>query len=267
MTVTRFVQPAMNEHLEHFPAAIEFLSRDRHANRELLLALQYEPVTALHVAFVAGAPTGVLVQGPGPFNPDPDWIRLDAGDETSVDELIQRISLDARLIVSVHRPWMTERLRTAYGLHPTGAGVYGYLIDRTQYVPPAQGTARLLTLDDIGLVERSACGWTRSYFERLFDEARHPWAIIRDGEIVCRASSGYCYADTEEVVGVWTHPQWRGRGLAQAIVRAVTADILQRFPYAAYTTTYDNQASQAVARAVGFQRCFAAASLQRIAED
>ena len=62
-----------------------------------------------------------------------------------------------------------------------------------------------------------------------------------------------------------THERWRGRGLARALVRVVAADILERSHYAAYTTTYDNYASQAVARAVGFELCFAARSYQRSA--
>ena len=33
----------------------------------------------------------------------------------------------------------------------------------------------------------------------LFDERRHPWAIVREGRIVSRASSGYPAAGSEEV--------------------------------------------------------------------
>jgi hypothetical protein len=46
------------------------------------------------------------------------------------------------------------------------------------------------------------------------------------------------------------------------LVAALVADILERSRYAVYTTTYNNGASQAVARAVGFQPCFAATSYE-----
>lgn len=252
----------MNEYLPHYAEAIAFLDRDAYANRELLLALCYEPVTTLGLAWEGSAVAGVLVRGPGPFNPDPDWLRIEACDAAAVRTLLADINLTPRLVVSIHRPWIGRLLTQHYGLRRTGTGVYGYIIERHQLLAPVGSETRLLTIHDSALVEHSNCGWTRSYFARLFDEGRRPWAIVRDGTIVSRASSGYPYADSEEVVGVWTHPHWRERGLAQQIVHAVTADILERFRYATYTTTYDNLASQAVARAVGFQSSFAADSYQ-----
>lgn len=252
----------MNEYLPHYTATIRFLDRDPYRNRELLLALEYEPATRLHLAWDAGAISGVLVRGPGPFNPDPDWLRIEACDAAAVHTLMAQVELTPRLVFSIHRPWIGQLLREHYGLAPTGTGVYGYTLEHAQLVAHSPGAAQLLTARDAELVERSGCGWTPGYFARLFSEGRRPWAILRDGKIVSRASSGYPHAESEEVVGVWTHPHWRGNGLARELVYAVTADILQRFRYVTYTTTYDNLASQAVARAVGFQPSFAADSYQ-----
>lgn len=252
----------MNAHLPHYAAAIRFLERDAHANRELLLALQYEPVKDLRVAFRGAEVRGVLVRGAGPFNPDPDWLRLEALDVAAVDALLDGIVITPRLVLSVHRPAIGRHLAEHYGVRATGTGVYGYLLRRAGLILPATIEARLLTPRDSALVERSECGWSRGYFEQLFADSRRPWAVIREGLIVSRASSGYGQRDSEEVVGVWTDPRWRGQGLARGLVAAVAADILERMPYATYTTTYDNLASQAVARAVGFQPCFAADSYQ-----
>ncbi|HEX6291693.1 MAG TPA: GNAT family N-acetyltransferase [Herpetosiphonaceae bacterium] len=252
----------MNEHLPHYAAAVDFLSRDPLANRELLLALRSEPVEQLQVARRDQVAVGVLIAGPGPFIPDPYWIRLDASDEAALDVLMQAFALTERHTLSIHRPWIGVLLRARYGMQPNGMGVYGYLLDRGQLVAHDHAQVRMLTPRDVGLVERSHCGWTRSYFQRLFVAGRRPWAIVQDGAIVCRASSGYPDAYSEEVVGVWTHPRWRGRGLARSLVSAVAADILERVSYAAYTTTYDNLSSQAVARTVGFRLCFAADSYQ-----
>jgi RimJ/RimL family protein N-acetyltransferase len=252
----------MNACLPHYAAAVDFLSQDPHVNRELLLALRAEPIAKLQVAFRGGTAVGVLICGPGPFIPDPYWVRLDAQDEAALTTLMAEFAFTERHTLSIHRPWIGAVLGTRYGMQPNGTGVYGYLLDRTHLAIYHRPTVRALTPSDVRLVERSQCGWTVRYFERLFVAGRRPWAIVEDGAIVCRASSGYPDAYSEEVVGVWTHPRWRGRGLARQLVSAVSADILERMQYATYTTTYDNLASQAVARAVGFQLSFAADSYQ-----
>lgn len=255
----------MNEHLPDFADAVAFLNRDPLANRELLLALYYEPLSQLWVVRRDAIVRSVAIRGPGPFNPNPDWVRLDAYDVAAARSLLDQIEPTEHLIVSIHRPWIGALATQHYGFHPTGMGVYGYAMNRTQLVSFTLPGIRLLQRSDASLVDRSDCGWNRSYFERLFNDGRRPWAIVQDGQIVCRASSGYGYGGSEEVVGVWTHPRRRGHGLARSLVSVVAADILERMAYATYTTTYENAASQAVARAVGFQQVFAAESYRRIA--
>lgn len=251
------------EPLQHHNAAVAYLSRDPHVNRELLIALRYEPVSAIRIARRGSLVVGASVRGVGPQALRPEWLRLDADDAEAALQLLQQEDLANDVVLSIHRPWMEPLITEYSGLPPSDSGIYGYLVERHTLKSTADHTARLLTLDDIGLVERSACGWSRNYFERLFRDRRRPWAIIKDGTIVCRASSGYAHADSEEVVGVWTHERWRSRGLARALVSMVAADILERTRYAAYTTTYDNYASQSVAQAIGFELCFAARSYQR----
>ncbi len=253
----------MTAPLQDFSAAKAYLSRDPLVNRELLIALRYEPVSAVRVARRDGQVVGALVRGIGPLSPRPEWVRLDADDSAAVQQLLQPADLADDVVLSIHRPWISVLVAEHYGIPASQSGIYGYLIDRRTLSPQTTHAVRALTLNDIGLVERSACGWSRGYFERLFHDRRQPWAIIKDGLIVCRASSGYPHADSEEVVGVWTHERWRKRGLARALVSVVAADILERVHYAAYTTTYDNYASQRVAQAVGFELCFAARSHQR----
>jgi ribosomal protein S18 acetylase RimI-like enzyme len=252
----------MNQHLPYYAAAVNFLQHDPLVNRELLLALRAEPIAKLQVALRGADVVGVLICGPGPFIPDPYWIRLDAIDEDALAVLMRTMTFTERHTLSVHRPWIGALLAEHYGMQPNGMGVYGYFVNQAQLIAHTDPAVRALRLGDVGLVERSRCGWTRSYFQRLFAIGRQPWAVIQDGAIVSRASSGYPDVQSEEVVGVWTHPQWRGRGLARKLVSAVAGDILARARYAAYTTTYDNLASQAVARSVGFQLCFAADSYQ-----
>ncbi len=253
----------MTAQLQDLSAAQAYLSRDPHVNRELLIALRYEPVSAVRVARRGSQVIGALVRGIGPLSPRPEWVRLDADDAAAVQQLLQPEDLADDVVLSIHRPWIGALVAEHYGIPASDSGIYGYLAERSTLSPQTAHAVRALTLNDAGLVERSGCGWSRSYFERLFHDRRRPWAIIKDGLIVCRASSGYPHANSEEVVGVWTHERWRTRGLAQALVSVVAADILERVHYAAYTTTYDNIASQCVAQAVGFELCFAARSHQR----
>ncbi len=250
----------MKRELDDYSAATDYLGRDPHANRELLIAMRYEPRAVVRVAWRNGAVVGALVRGPGPTGAEPEWIRLDADDQDAVAALLAQTDIGDGTVLSLHRPRLVAFVVQQYGFSPTGSGLYGYLVDRQHLVRQPNVLVRPLTLSDAALVERSACGWSRSYFTRLFQERRRPWAIVKDGAIICRASSGYPHANSEEVVGVWTHKRWRGRGFARALVGALAADILERAQFAAYTTTFDNHASQAVARAVGFQSCFAAES-------
>lgn len=245
----------MSAAFPHQDAAIAFLSRDPHANREMLLTLRYQFAAALHTSLQDGVVRGVLLRGPGPLHSSPVWVRIDALDAEAAHDLLHAATLAPPMILSIHRPWIGELLEREYGWQPDGSGWFSYLVDREGLVEHRDIDVRLLDRSDARLVERSACGWSRAYFDHLFAEGRRPWVIVRDGRIVCRASSGYPHAESEEVVGVWTHEQWRGRGLARALVSAAAAEILTRCRYAAYTTTFDNPASQAVARAVGFEPC------------
>jgi ribosomal protein S18 acetylase RimI-like enzyme len=245
-----------------YSTAITYLSRDPYVNRELLIALHYEVVTTVVVARQGNTVTGALVRSPAPVGHGSEWVRLEADDDAAVHQLVSQVNLNEPLVFSIHRPWIGELLTAHYGLLATSSGMYGYLIDKTQLTHIPSSEPRLLTPADVSLVERSVCGWTPAYFKRLMREKRQAWVIVRDDQIVCRASSGFPHEQSEEVVGVWTHPNWRQRGFARMLVAALVADILERSRYAVYTTTYNNGASQAVARAVGFQPCFAATSYE-----
>ncbi len=124
----------MNQHLRDYAAAIEYLSRDPHANRELLIALRYEPLGVIRVARRGDRIVGAFVRGPGPLAPQPHWLRLDADDQEAVATLLAQNDIDDRTVLSLHRPWIGEFVVRHYGVVPTGEGVYGYLVDRDRLV-------------------------------------------------------------------------------------------------------------------------------------
>ncbi len=249
----------MNRGLEHADAALAYLLRDPLANRELLLALQYELPMELHIAQRDGATSGVLMRGPGPLAPDPQWTRIEADDTAALEQLLELAQPRRGRAYALHRDWIAQILGERYGAVRTTQGVLGYALGREQTPPaPADPRIRLLTAHDIPLVERSACGWSRRYFAQLLADDRRPWVLVLNDMIVSRASTGYLSGGCEEVVGVWTQPRVRGNGLARRLVAAVAADILTRHPHATYSTTIDNVASQRVALAVGFRPAYEA---------
>ena len=65
----------------------------------------------------------------------------------------------------------------------------------------------------------------------------------------------WCYSESAwEVASVYTRPEARRRGYAQAMVTFVTAAILRAGRQATCSTGSDNQAMQRVSESVGFQR-------------
>lgn len=249
----------MNHGTEHHDAALAYLLRDPLANRELLLALQHELPNELHVVRRDGVPSGVLMRGPGPLAPDPHWTRIEAEDSATLEQLLALSQPRRAQTYALHREWIAGVLVERYGARRTEQGVRGFALGR-EHAPhaPVDPQIRLLNADDRQIVERSVCGWSRRYFTQLLADDRHPWAVLIDDTIVSRASTGYLSGGCEEVVGVWTHPRYRGRGLARRLVAAVAGDILGRHPFATYSTTLDNRASQRVALAVGFQPTYEA---------
>lgn len=108
----------MNQDLPNYTAAIDFLKADPLVNRELLLALRAEPIAKLQVAMRNERPVGVLLCGPGPFIPDPYWIRLDASDAAALDDLMQGFTFTERHTLSIHRPWIGATLAARYRMQP-----------------------------------------------------------------------------------------------------------------------------------------------------
>lgn len=243
----------VNQHLPGYVAAWNWLARDVLANSELLLALQYEPLHDLVVAGDDSMPTGVLLRGWHPELPT-TCCRLEPADEVALRALLTRIVLPRPARLFVHRPWLDPLLQQLEWL-PTGYCLQGYARSTPT---PIRVSGRPLGLADEQLVRNSRCGWTAAKFRQMLAAGRQPWAIIEHGRIVCRACTGDALPWSEEILSVWTDPAYRKRGLATSLVAALCNDILRRKPYATYTTTNGNHASQHVAAAVGFTPTFCA---------
>jgi uncharacterized protein len=83
--------------------------------------------------------------------------------------------------------------------------------------------------EEVG-VSPTADGGERSYRERVQDLIRNKRAYAKfvNGRVVFKAELAVVTKHTAQVQGVWTDPEWRGRGLASTGMAAVVHDSLRR---------------------------------------
>jgi RimJ/RimL family protein N-acetyltransferase len=86
--------------------------------------------------------------------------------------------------------------------------------------------------------------------EREFERGQPSMAVIVDGAAVAECYSS-CSSDRAAEVGVVTLEDYRGRGYAYEVVAAWALAVREAGRIPLYSTTWDNLASQAVARKLG----------------
>jgi predicted GNAT family acetyltransferase len=100
-------------------------------------------------------------------------------------------------------------------------------------------------------------GGERSYRERVADlvHARRAYAKFVNGRVVFKAELAVITRHTAQVQGVWTAPEWRGRGMATAGIAAVVSDTLRRVApsVSLYVNDYNVPAKRVYERC-GFER-------------
>jgi predicted GNAT family acetyltransferase len=100
-------------------------------------------------------------------------------------------------------------------------------------------------------------GGERSYRERVSDlvRARRAYARFIDGRVVFKAELAVVTRHTAQVQGVWTAPEWRGRGIASRGMAAVIRDTLKRVApsVSLYVNDYNGSARRVYHRC-GFQQ-------------
>jgi RimJ/RimL family protein N-acetyltransferase len=101
---------------------------------------------------------------------------------------------------------------------------------------------------------RPEAWWEADEWEDLSAGRLGPWAVgMIEGRVaaLCHTPVGSRVAAE---AGVWTHPEYRGRGYAGAVTAAWAKVASQRFDTLFYSTGSDNTASQAVARKLGLRQ-------------
>jgi len=95
--------------------------------------------------------------------------------------------------------------------------------------------------------------WSEVTREDLLN-AQPPWeyfALIEDGRIVSFAGAMHMTAKNWEIAGVYTLPEYRGRGLAKGVCSTVARHILEAGKRATCDTKLDNKAMRGVMDAIG----------------
>jgi len=96
--------------------------------------------------------------------------------------------------------------------------------------------------------------WLPLEWDDLLDGRLGPWVMAIDGERVASLchTPGAPSARASEC-GVWTHPDFRGRGYAATVTAEWIALVRPSFEYLFYSTRMDNRSSQQVARRLGLR--------------
>jgi hypothetical protein len=135
---------------------------------------------------------------------------------------------------------------------PSIAGDPGVRLVRPDEVDLLFPAAVAMYTEEVG-VSPTVDGGERSYRERIADlvRARRAYAKIVNGRVVFKAELAVVTRHTAQIQGVWTAPEWRGRGLATAGMVTVMRDALRRV--APSVSLYVNDYNTAARRV--YDRC------------
>jgi uncharacterized protein (DUF952 family)/GNAT superfamily N-acetyltransferase len=140
---------------------------------------------------------------------------------------------------------------------PAGARCIGPTFVGYLDVAPGAPSGRVVELPDTSgtafeSLRARASGeeWQHAGLERA---AAPLFAVVENGEVRCAAGAEILLGSVAHI-GVLTHPDARGRGLARDVVAALTRHSLARGLLAQYQTLMSNAPSLAVGKALGFER-------------
>lgn len=261
---------------DDFKGALEFLQRDPLINVYLVSRLIEERMLAASqiavvryngaIVLVASLATNIVLAGDPSVSKD----ITDSAIHLVADRILARM-LPVRAIISpahlVETLWLSLRTRldppTVVRLNQP---VYA-LRHRLDY--PDLTTARYSTMRDleplvpacaamhkeeVGIdpLERDAAG----YRERIRELVEKKRSVIRvlDGRIVAKCEYSATTADAVQLMGVWTHPGYRRRGLGRELLREVCGHLSRRSKTVTLFVNDFNQPAIGLYESLGFRR-------------
>ncbi|HEU4522706.1 MAG TPA: GNAT family N-acetyltransferase [Thermoanaerobaculia bacterium] len=231
-------------------AVVEFLNRDPLVNVYLLSRLEEERTPAAtqiysvrhegSIVMVASLASNVVLASDPKERPE----RIESATALLADRIITRM-LPVRAIISpadlVEPLW--ERLRTRldpptvirmnqpiYAIHPRldfpdlKKARFGTLRDLDRLVPACAAMHK----EEVGIdpLIRDAAG----YRERIRELVEQKRSIVRieEGEIGAKCEFSAVTSNAVQLMGVWTHPRFRRRGLARETLREVCGHLFRK---------------------------------------
>jgi predicted GNAT family acetyltransferase len=261
---------------DDFKGALEFLQRDPLINVYLVSRLLEERTLAATqiavaryngmIVLVASLATNIVLAGdPSVAQDITDTaiamvadriltrmlpVRAIISPATLVESLwnIIRLRIDPPTVVRMNQPIYAIRKRVDYP--DLTLSRYSTLRDLDQLVPACAAMHR----EEVGIdpMERDAVG----YRERIRELVEKKRSVIRtvDGVIATKCEYSAVTPDTVQLMGVWTHPQYRRRGLSRELLREVCGHLFHKSKTVTLFVNDFNQPAIALYESLGFHR-------------
>ena len=186
-------------------------------------------------------PDGVLLYDP----PSEVWF-LDAETPAALDEMLPM--LDGCVILTGHQMWYKDKLAAHFGFQTEQiCRQSAWLAPQPPVVPSFDGELRWL--------DRSWAVWTEEHYSHSFGGVSYMEDAIDRGMLgafVDGQPAGFIATHIEGSMGMLeVLPQYRRRGIGEALLLAMTASCLERGIYPYGQVWADNDPSLALQRKVG----------------
>jgi uncharacterized protein len=163
----------------------------------------------------------------------------------------------------------TEALRRAGRETQAARDFYWYVCEQPR-LPLAELRLQQANLEHLAMVEEAharmfveaaghdpragdAEGFRRRVRERI--ERGRTWVRVEEGQIVFKAELQSVTPEAIYLEGIWTHPAWRGRGIAKSSVAELTHRRLRRRQVICLVVEPQEKAAQHIYRQAGFAYC------------
>ncbi|MGZ5477365.1 MAG: GNAT family N-acetyltransferase [Thermoanaerobaculia bacterium] len=159
-----------------------------------------------------------------------------------------RTRLDPPTVVRMNQPVYSIRKR--FDFPDLTESRFATLDDLEQLVPACAAMHK----EEVGIdpLERDAAGY-RERIRELIDR-RRAIVHVRDGLIASKCEFSAVSEDAVQLMGVWTHPQFRRRGLAKVTLREVCGHLFRRGKNITLFVNDFNLPAIALYESIGFQR-------------
>lgn len=159
-----------------------------------------------------------------------------------------RTRLDPPTVVRMNQPVYSIRRR--FDFPDLTEARYATLDDLEQLVPACAAMHK----EEVGIdpLERDAAGY-RERIRELIDR-RRAIVHVQDGLIASKCEFSAVSEDAVQLMGVWTHPQFRRRGLAKVTLREVCGHLFRRGKNITLFVNDFNLPAIGLYESIGFQR-------------